>query len=92
MTEPWIAVPVGLVAGLALGVVFFGGLRWTVERLVDTRRPALVAVGSFALRLAATAGGITALAVAGGWIPVVAAVAGMLAVRTVLIARARKEA
>jgi F1F0 ATPase subunit 2 len=37
-------------AGLLLGGVFFGGLWWTVQKSVSSRRPALLFVGSMLLR------------------------------------------
>lgn len=91
MTTELIAVAAGLLAGVGAGVVFFGGLRWTVERVATARRPALLAVASLAVRMAVVVGVVLPLALAGGWVPVVAALAGMLAVRTALVARARRE-
>ena len=39
-----------LVAGLLLGVIFFGGLWWTVRKGVSSKRPALLFLGSILLR------------------------------------------
>lgn len=56
MTDPWLALALGLVAGLMLGAAHFGALWWTVRRLPLLRRPgrwlALGAVGRFAAVLA----------------------------------------
>lgn len=43
-----------LVAGLALGVFFFGGLWWTTNKAVVSRYPNLWVFGSFIARLAVT--------------------------------------
>ena len=40
-----------LVAGMVLGVMFFGGLWWTVRTGVSSPRPALWFVGSLLLRM-----------------------------------------
>ena len=39
------------VAGVALGIFFFGGLWWTVRRLVSKQHPALWFLGSWVLRV-----------------------------------------
>ena len=46
-------------AGVLLGVLFFGGLWWTVQRGLVSRRPALWFVGSFLLRTSVVLAGIT---------------------------------
>jgi len=45
------------VAGLLLGVFFFGGLWWTVRRGVSAKRPALLFLGSLWLRTVVTVAG-----------------------------------
>jgi F1F0 ATPase subunit 2 len=40
-----------LIAGLGLGVIFFGGLWWTVRKGVSARQPALWFFGSMLLRM-----------------------------------------
>ncbi len=39
-----------LVAGVLLGAIFFGGLWWTVQKGVSSKRPALWFFGSLLLR------------------------------------------
>lgn len=51
-------------AGAALGVVFFGGLWWTVQRAVTAPRPGMLFIGSLLLRMGVVAGG--SYLVAGG--------------------------
>ena len=46
-----LAVTFSLFAGLALGTVFFGGLWWTISRSAASKRPALLFVTSFFLRV-----------------------------------------
>ncbi len=50
MNEAWIWIGAGM-AGAALGVMFFGGLWWTVQKTVSSQRPALWFFGSFLLRM-----------------------------------------
>lgn len=42
---------VGVVAGACLGLVFFGGLWWTTQRLFSARQPGLLLAGSLLARL-----------------------------------------
>lgn len=55
------ALPLGplmaAVAGAALGLVFYGGLWWTVRRAATFRRPGLSVLTSLLLRMSATLGG-----------------------------------
>jgi len=49
MNEP-LSLAFALVAGMLLGTIFFGGLWWTVNKGVSSRRPALWFFGSMLLR------------------------------------------
>lgn len=40
-----------IIAGMALGLSYFGGLGLTIRRLPTTGHPMLLAIGSFLLRL-----------------------------------------
>ena len=51
-----------LVAGVVLGLVFFGGLWWTVRRGLSSPRPALWFFCSLVVRVVLTLGGIYLLA------------------------------
>lgn len=51
-----IAIVGVLLAGVALGLFFFGGLWLTVARLTTARHPAILAVASFWIRTAVVAG------------------------------------
>ena len=48
-------IVLALLAGAALGAVFFGGLWWTVRRGVASPRPAAWFIGSFLVRAAIAA-------------------------------------
>ncbi|MEO5695715.1 MAG: ATP synthase subunit I [Burkholderiaceae bacterium] len=50
------------IAGAALGVVFFGGLWWTVRRGASSAHPALWFLGSLLLRMAIVLAGFYAVA------------------------------
>ena len=48
----YLYLALSLIAGLALGSFFFGGLWWTVQKMQGSRNPYLVSVISFILRTA----------------------------------------
>jgi len=57
MNDP-VALVLALVAGVALGAFFFGGLWWTVQRGVASDRPALWFFGSMLLRMSIAVAGL----------------------------------
>ncbi|MGC9357954.1 MAG: ATP synthase subunit I [Anaerolineae bacterium] len=71
-------------AGVGIGLIYFGGLWLTAQRLSEVRRPMLLAVGSFLLR---TLSAMTAFFVvmAGKWIRLIPALLGFLVMRTFLL-------
>lgn len=78
----------GLMVGVVAGGLFFGGLRWTLSRMATAKRVLLLMVSSFLLRSAAVVGLL--VVVVDGRLPrVLGALVGILAVRTMLVARAR---
>ncbi len=79
-----IAPAVGLfVLGLALAVVYFGGLWWTVRRLDAARRPGLLLSVSTILRLALVIG-VLAMLVTDHWRDFFICLAGFLIGRALL--------
>lgn len=60
------AAPLGsviaLLAGVAFGLVFYGGLWWTVRRAATFRRPGLSVLTSLLLRMGFTLGGFYVVA------------------------------
>jgi len=60
---PWmILLVLGCIAGFALGLLFFGGLWWTTQRLATSSRPALVVSVSLFVRTGVLALVLVALA------------------------------
>jgi F1F0 ATPase subunit 2 len=77
---------VALVGGLFLGLFFYGGLWWTVNRLPTSGQPALLAIGSFVVRTSLTVLGFY-LIMDGQIDRIVVSVIGFLLVRTLLVRR-----
>lgn len=84
----WLSFALSLVIGGLLGVFFFGGLWWTVQRLSDSSSPYLLLLASFVVRMAVIMAGFYLL-LAWGWQHMLAALAGLLIARTFLAYRAR---
>lgn len=82
---------IGLAAGLMAGVIFFAGLRWTIDRLQASSRPMLLASTSLIVRASAL-GGLLVLASDGRFTRVVFGLIAILGVRSVMVSRARADA
>ncbi len=67
-------------AGFVLGLLFYGGLWWTVRHAADFRRPALTLLGSALLRTAAVLGGFYAVG-GGEWSRMLLCLQGFLIAR-----------
>jgi F1F0 ATPase subunit 2 len=61
VTDPWLALALGLVAGAGLGAVHFGALWWTVRRLPRLRRPGGWLALSVAVRFVVVLAGFVVL-------------------------------
>ena len=88
----WWEVILLLLAGSLLGAFFFGGLWWTVRRLPQSKSPALLALLSFAVRLAAVLGAfylILARFSGAGWLRLVVSLAGFVLIRLLFVSRLR---
>ena len=74
--------------GIGTGIVYFGGLWWTVRRLPLVRQPALLTLGSFFVR---TGIGLTTfyLASGGRWERILISLLGFMIMRGFLVRRAR---
>lgn len=88
MHAPLWQLALALVAGLALGFVYFGGLWLTVRRVPRSRNPQLLVFGSFVLRLGVTVAALVLLARV-HWQLALAAMAALVATRIVLVRRLR---
>ena len=58
MTVQWLAAVWSMLAGGLLGVLFYGGLWWTVQHAATFRRPARALLLSALLRVGATLAGL----------------------------------
>jgi F1F0 ATPase subunit 2 len=74
---------IAVLAGLVLGLFYFGGLWLTVRRITCSTRPALLMLGSFVVRLLVTLCGFY-LVMDGSWELLLACLAGFLVVRFIL--------
>jgi F1F0 ATPase subunit 2 len=82
MNEALILV-LALLAGGGHGVMFFGGLWWTLRQGVSSKRPALWFCGSAALRMSITLAGLYLVARA-HWERLLACLLGFLLARLVV--------
>jgi F1F0 ATPase subunit 2 len=73
-----------LSAGAFLGVFYFGALWLTVQRLTRAKRPGLLFLGSYVVRMAVTLVGFY-LVMGGQWERLLACVAGFLLARQFLV-------
>jgi F1F0 ATPase subunit 2 len=73
-------------AGMGTGIVYFGGLWWTVRQLPFVRQPALLTMGSFLVRIGI---GLTAfyLASGGHWERILISLLGFIIIRGLLVRR-----
>lgn len=83
-------VLLALVAGLGLGLVYFGGLWLTVQQLGRTRSPTLLFAASFVVRTALVVVGMY-LVMDGNWQRMLACLAGFIVVRQVMLSRLRPD-
>lgn len=86
MQVPIWQLALAVVAGLAAGLVYFGGLWLTVQRLPTARRPQVLVLASFVLRLAVTVA-VIGLCAWRHWQLLAACVAAFLVMRVVLVRR-----
>ena len=72
------------IAGTAIGMVFFGGLWYTVKKLVQSKRPALLFLGSLILRIAITLTGFYFIA-HDNWQRMLVCLLGFIASRFIVV-------
>ena len=80
-------VALSSLAGVLIGLFFFGGLWWTVQAATRSRSPHRLLFLSWLARMAVLVVAIRLLIDDGHWERGVAAVVGILVARTVLLAR-----
>jgi F1F0 ATPase subunit 2 len=77
---------IALVAGIALGLIHFGGLWWTVRQVPTARRPGTLLLVSFVIRTAVMLAG-TFWVMDGRWERLAACMVGFLVARVILTRR-----
>ena len=80
------ALALALLAGAVLGVMFFGGLWWTVQKALTSGSPAIWFLGSLLVRTGLVLFGFY-LVSQGHWSRVVACLLGFLLARVVVVKR-----
>jgi len=78
-----INLPLSALAGLLLGLFYFGGLWLTVRKIPGSAKRGILVLGSFVVRLLVTLCGMY-LVMDGKWERLVACLAGFLVMRIVL--------
>ena len=78
-----IRILTALLAGIVLGLFFFGGLWWTVRRGIASKQPAVLFLGSLLLRTLLVVLGFYFVA-RSDWRNLVASLAGFLLARIVM--------
>jgi len=84
-----LALALSLFAGALLGVFFFGGLWWTVQKGVTSQRPALWFLGSLLLRTSLILAGFYFVS-QGHWSRIVVCLLGFVIARVVIVRRLRR--
>lgn len=82
MNEPLTLILAGI-AGAGLGVIFFGGLWWTVRKGMASTQPALWFFGSLLIRMGLALAGFY-LVGAGQWERLLACLLGFIAARLII--------
>lgn len=91
MNEPLTLILAGI-AGAGLGVIFFGGLWWTVRKGMASTQPALWFFGSLLIRMGLALAGFY-LVGAGQWERLLACLLGFIAARLIItrLSRSHRE-
>ncbi|MDT8399583.1 MAG: ATP synthase subunit I [Pseudomonadales bacterium] len=84
MTEV-LAGAMAWLAGIVLGVFFFGGLYWTLQHALRSAQPALWMLGSLLLRVGLSVAGFYLVASGGQWPRLLLCLLGFVMARGVLI-------
>jgi len=88
VTTSVLYLAMAFLVGMGAGIVYFGGLWWTVRQLPFVRQPALLTMGSFLVR---TGISLTAfyLASGGRWERILISLLGFMIMRGFLVRRVR---
>lgn len=77
-----LSLVLALVTGVLLGGVFFGGLWWTVRKVVSSKQPALWLLGSVLLRMSIALAGFYFVA-HGHWVRLLVCLLGFVVARMI---------
>jgi F1F0 ATPase subunit 2 len=91
MTSETLKMTLAWLAGAALGVMFFGGLWWTVRRGLSSQKPALWFLGSLLARMAVALTGFYFVS-GGDWRRLVLCLLGFVMARTAITRLAKSPA
>ena len=83
MMNETLSLVLALVSGLLLGAMFFGGLWWTVQKGVSSKRPALWFFGSLLLRTSIALAGFYFIA-RGHWERLLVCLLGFVVARLIV--------
>lgn len=87
--DDWPRLILCAVAGAGIGLLFFGGLWLTLQRLPQSKSPMLWVAPSFLLRVGLSVLGFYLMGRGGEWTSICAGMVGFIGVRTVLVRRIR---
>jgi F1F0 ATPase subunit 2 len=87
MLQQLTVMAASLVAGMALGAFYFGGLWLTMRSLPRSSHPVPLLIASYFVRLAAATIAVLLVALGGDWQRLLAFMAGFLLIKLVLIVR-----
>jgi len=87
----FLTLTLALIAGLALGAFFFGGLWWTVRRGVSSKQPAIIFFASLLLRTGIALTGFYFVS-AGHWKRLLLCLLGFVVARLVVTGLTRTSA
>ncbi len=79
----WLYLSLSVLAGVLLGMIFFGGLWWTVQKIAAGKSPYLFSLASFVLRTTLVLV-VFYLLLQADWRYLPAALVGFIVARTVL--------
>jgi F1F0 ATPase subunit 2 len=86
-----LSLVMALLAGLLLGAIFFGGLWWTVQKGLSSRRPELWFFGSLLLRTSTAVSGFYFVS-GGHWGRLLVCLLGFVIVRRIVMQLTRQPA
>lgn len=86
-----LSLVMALLAGLLLGAIFFGGLWWTVQKGLSSRRPELWFLGSLLLRTSTAVAGFYFVS-GGHWGRLLVCLLGFVIVRRIVMRLTRQPA